>query len=113
MPAATCWPTYRPKGRPCSTPHDWITPAAPPASTKYSASPPSDGVFQQIGGAAYAFGRFCHLGGDLTGLSDALRIKDGTQVCDQRTQVTGREGPPRADFQPGDGIGPDPLIVDR
>ena len=65
----------------------------PPASTKYSASPPSDGVFQQIGGAANAFGRFCHLGGDLTGLSDALRIKDGTQVCDQRTQVTGRERP--------------------
>jgi hypothetical protein len=42
-------------------------------------------VFQQIGGAGNAYSRFGHLGGDLTGSSDALRIKDATQVCDQRT----------------------------
>ena len=42
-------------------------------------------MFQQIGGAGNAYSRFGHLGGNLTGSGDALRIKDGTQVGDQRT----------------------------
>jgi hypothetical protein len=58
-------------------------------------APRAASVFQQIGGAGNAFSRFGHLVGDLMGSSDALRIKDGTQVCDQRTLVAGREGPPR------------------
>jgi hypothetical protein len=40
-------------------------------------------VFQQIGGAGDAYSRFGHLGGNLTGSGDALRIKDGTQVRGQ------------------------------
>jgi hypothetical protein len=59
-----------------------------------SYAPQAASVFQQIGGVGNAYSRFRHLGADLTGLTDALRIEDGTQVCDQRTQVAGRESPP-------------------
>ena len=45
------------------------------------------------GGTGSAYSGCGHLASDLLGSTDALRIKDGSQVCDERTQVTGREGP--------------------
>jgi len=67
-----------------------------PANKPSAEASEAGGIFQEIGGRGSAFGGRGHLGGYLTGSSDAVRCEDGAQILEQRFLRRLKEGPPKS-----------------